>query len=227
MYKNIFTKKKWQEELDTVAEKYASNIRKLTETRKDVEVKDLKDEQKYRSGSFSFYGKEIISAVQDKLSRDVNYTYEMRMVSDYPVWSRSYIVYKDDALKDRETGIIFTDHEGNVTQIKNDNIVVTIEDLKARYVESRREIEDLKKVIKQKDLENKNIFIDSVELAGGFYEYVTKKKYVLMLSKLMKDMELYNTDKGVKYSIEALDEEDYNDLLDAFYKRKNWSDTQQ
>lgn len=216
---NIFNKKKWSEELGNITQSYIDIISEaLQHDKKGFEL-DIILSKKYRYNNLNFTGQEIVDNIRKVLAKDTNYTYEFKTVDDSPVISRDYRIFSDTSIKARVEDIEYKDNSGNIHHIKNDNVLITIEDLKSRLMKSIQEIEKLKVELQAKTEENYKLFLDIVKASDGLYGFVTKKKWVLMLSRILKEFNYYNKDKGVEYSYLSLDEKQQKEVLDQFYDK--------
>lgn len=216
---NIFNKKKWTETLDNITQSYIDIITEaLQHDKKGFEL-DIILSKKYRYNNLNFKGQEIVDNIRKVLAKDANYTYEFKTVDDSPIISRDYRIFSDTSIKARVEDIEYKDKSGNIHHIKNDNVLVTIEDLKSKLMKSIQEIEKLKAELEAKTEENYKLFLDIVESSGGLYEFVTKKKWILMLSRILKEFNYYDKDKGVEYSYLSLDENKQKEVLAQFYDK--------
>lgn len=216
---NIFNKKKWTEELDNITQSYIDIISEaLQHDKKGFEL-DIILSKKYRYNNLNFTGQEIVDNIRKVLAKDTNYTYEFKTVDDSPVISRDYRIFSDTSIKARVEDIKYKDKSGNIHYIKNDNVLVTIEDLKSKLMKSIQEIEKLKAELEAKKEENYKLFLDIVEASNGLYNFVTKKKWILMLSRILKEFNYYDKDKGVEHSYLSLDENKQKEVLAQFYDK--------
>lgn len=216
---NIFNKKKWTEELDNITQSYVDIITEaLQHDKKGFEL-DIILSKKYKYNNLNFKGQEIVDNIRKVLAKDANYTYEFKTVDDRPVISRDYRIFSDTSIKARVEDIEYKDTSGNIHHIKNDNVLITIEDLKSKLMKSIQEIEKLKAELEAKTEENYKLFLDIVEASDGLYGFVTKKKWVLMLSRILKEFNYYDKDKGVEHSYLSLDEKKQKEVLDQFYDK--------
>lgn len=216
---NIFNKKKWTEELDNITQSYVDIISEaLQHDKKGFEL-DIILSKKYRYNNLNFTGQEIVDNIRKMLAKDTNYTYEFKTVDDSPVISRDYRIFSDTSIKARVEDIKYKDKSGNTHHIKNDNVLITIEDLKSKLMKSIQEIEKLKTELETKTEENYKLFLDIVEASDGLYGFVTKKKWVLMLSRILKEFNYYDKDKGVEHSYLSLDEKKQKEVLAQFYDK--------
>lgn len=216
---NIFNKKKWTEELDNITQSYVDIISEaLQHDKKGFEL-DIILSKKYRYNNLNFTGQEIVDNIRKMLAKDTNYTYEFKTVDDSPVISRDYRIFSDTSIKARVEDIEYKDKSGNIHHIKNDNVLITIEDLKSKLMKSIQEIEKLKTELETKTEENYKLFLDIVEASDGLYGFVTKKKWILMLSRILKEFNYYDKDKGVEHSYLSLDEKKQKEVLAQFYNK--------
>jgi len=228
---NLLNKKQWLAELDSLTNTYIDFINKLSSSKNEAEL-DIILSKKYKSNDLIFLGQEIIDNIQKKLADDVNYVYEFRVVDNKPVIKRMYRVLFDDQEISRikELGakgnfkadsIVLTNKDGEVLTIKNDNIIVTIEDLKSKHVEALMEIAKLKAEVNKKDEENRVVFMELVEAVGGLYTYASKNKLILMLSKILKELELYDNELGTQYSYERLNAGNKDKVINILYTKSH------
>lgn len=215
---NIFNKKQWLLELENVTSTYIDLIDKISDNKTDIEL-DLILNKKYKSGGFTFTGQEIIDNIRKKLQGNMNYIYEFRTKDNKPIIKKDYRIFSDDKMFAKVNDISFTDRTGKEHKIKNDNIIVTIEDLKSKYIESLAEIDKLKEEIETKEETNYNLFLEIVEATGGLYQFVSKKKMILMLSRILKEFGFYLNEKGTQYSYEELTPENKTKVLELYYKK--------
>ena len=226
---NLLNKKYWLAELDALSNTYIDFINKLSSTKNEAEL-DITLSKKYKSNDLIFLGQEIVDSIQKKLADDPSFVYEFRVVDNRPVIKRMYRVLFDDqeASKMKDIGakgtfkadsIVFTDKTGTIHTIKNDNIIVTIEDLKSKHVEALMKITELETEIKKKEDENHALFMDLIEAMGGLYQYASKKKLILMLSKILKELGLYSSERGTQYSYEDLSAYDKDKVINTLYTK--------
>ncbi len=223
---NILNKKHWLSELDLLTNTYIDFIDKFTKNKSEAEL-DLVLSKKYKSNDLVFTGQEIVDNIQKKLAGDSKYVYEFRVMDNKPIVKRIYRVSFDDKvglsieedLDQEQDGTTYKDRKGAVHKIKTDNIIVTIEDLKSKHVEALMRIEELKEQIAEKEQENKTLFLELVEALGGLYQYASKKKLILMLSRVLKELNLYNVEKGTQYSYDGLSLYNQNKVMEALYDK--------
>jgi hypothetical protein len=97
--------------------------------------------------------------------------------------------------------------------------ITTIEDLKSKYVEALIKIDDLNTIITKKETENRLVFLELVDALGGIYQYASKKKLILTLSKILKELKFYDSEIGTQYSFEKLSEENKSKVVETLYNR--------
>lgn len=159
--------------------------------------------KKYKSKEIVYTGQEIVDNIQKKLADDVNYIYEFRVIDNKPIIKRKYRVSFD-----------------NKVGIKVDeNMIVTVEDLKSKHVEALMKIEELKAEIVKIDKENHVIFLELIDALGGLYQYASKKKLILMLSKILKEFSSYSNEKGTQYSYESLSQANKDKVIELLYSK--------
>lgn len=226
---NFLNKKAWLAELDALTNTYIDFINKLTTDKSEAEL-DIVLSTKYKSNELIFTGQEITDGIQAKLADDTNYVYEFRVVDNRPIVKRMHRVSFDDQvtakMKDiRFTGkiqadsVVYTDKSGEAHTIKNDNIITTIEDLKSKYVEALMKIDELNIEINRKEAENFAVFLDLADALGGLYQYATKYKLILMLSRILKELDFYDNERGTQYSYEDLSQPNKDKVLKIVFKK--------
>lgn len=216
---NMFNKKEWLAELDRVTDQYINLIDKLSaqgETKVDL---DLVLNKNYKRGNLVFTGKELTDEIQKKLARDINYTYEFTSVDNKPVIKRDYRIFHDDQVKAKISDVTFKDREGNVHKIKNDNVLITIEDLKSKYAEAQEDLYKLGKELIESEETNTKLFLDMVEVSGGLYAFASRKKWILMLARILKEKGFYKDDLGTEFSYNRLSKEEQDIILETFYEK--------
>jgi len=151
-----------------------------------------------------FTGQEIVDNIQKKTAGDSDFVYEFRVIDNKPIVRKKHRISFD-----------------NTDSLKNEDIntIVTIEDLKSKYVESLMIIQDLKNIIEKKDTDNFKIFVELVEASGGLYQYVSKRKLVLTLNKILKEKNFYDSEIGTQYSYEKLSAEDKQAIINILYTK--------
>lgn len=199
---NLLNKKQWLAEIDLLTNTYIDFINKLSSSKNEAEL-DIVLSKKYKSNDLVFTGQEIVDNIQKKLADDTNYVYEFRVIDNKPIIKKKYRVSFD-----------------NKPELKiDDAMIVTIEDLKSKHVEALLKIKELEDDIIKKESENHAVFLDLIEASGGLYQYVAKKKLILMLSKILKEFNLYNSEVGTQYSYENLTTQDKNKIIDTLYNK--------
>jgi hypothetical protein len=223
---NILNKKQWLGEIDSLTNTYIDFINKLASSKNETEL-DIVLSKKYKSNDLIFTGQEIVDNIRKKLAEDTNYVYEFRTMDNKPIVKRIHRVSFDDkvgfsVIEDLdldEEGKTYRDRKGIIHKIKTDNIIVTIEDLKSKHVESLMKIEELKEEVQKLKDENKAVFLELVEALGGLYQYSSKKKLILMLSKVLKELGFYDSEKGTQYSYEGLSAYHQDKVINALYDK--------
>lgn len=200
---NLLNKKQWLAELESLSNTYIDFINKLTSS-KDETGLDIVLSKKYKSNDLVFMGQEIVDNIQKKLADDTNYVYEFKVIDNRPVVKRLHRVSFDNL---------------DIPNIKGDNMIVTIEDLKSKYTEALMKISMLTAENKKKDAENHLVFLDAVEAYGGLYNFVSKKKLILMFSRILKELGFYNDEKGSQYSYDTLDSTDKLKVINTLYTK--------
>lgn len=212
-------KKKWQEELNNISNNYIELINELSREKSTIDNLDIILSKRYKFNGLIFTGQQIIDEIRKKLSADVNYSYEFKTVDDRPIITRDYRIFTDDKIKAKVNDMSFEDRHGNIHKIKNDNVLVTIEDLKSKYMGSLIEIDKLKKIISDKEDENHKLFLDIIESSGGLYKFAVNKKLILMMSRVLKELNYYNKDSGVEHSFGRLNDKQKLEVIEEFYKK--------
>lgn len=226
MFGNVLNKKGKSIELDRLAAKYINFIEEFLKDEEKVSISNLNVTKKYKHNGFLFSGQEILDHIQKRLVSNYSFIYEVKIVDNIPVVKRSYRTVLDDELNKStdddllQKGLVFTSHStGEVYKINNDNVIATIEDLKAKLNETLEEVKKLNGIINKKDADNRKIFFELVEAYGGLYEYASKKKLILMLSRVLKEYKYYNDKRGTKYSFEDLKDKQKNEIINVFYEK--------
>lgn len=199
---NLLNKKQWLEELNRLSNTYVDFINELTGA-ENIDL-DIILSKKYKSDGLVFTGQEIIDNIQKKLAGDTKYIFEFRVVDNKPIIKRKYRVS-------------FDSNDG--LQLEDTITIATIEDLKSKHVEALIKIEELKKEIDKKESENYAVFLELVNAKGGLYKYASDKKLILMLSKILKDLGVYDSDTGTQYSYEKLNRVNKSKVTSTLYNQ--------
>jgi len=202
---NILNKRAWLAELEALANTYIDFISKLTAETNEIEL-DIGLSKKYKSRDLVFAGHEIVDNIQKKLADDIDYIYEFKVIDNQSVVKRKYRVS-------------FDNKQSAILNDLGDSNLVTMEDLKSKYVEATIKITELELIITTKEEQNFALFLDLVEAKGGLYKYASKKKLILMFSRVLKEFELYIDERGTQYSYEDLDKNNKDKVLRTLYSK--------
>jgi hypothetical protein len=201
---NILNKKIWLSELDLLTNTYIDFLNKVEDNKEGISL-DLEISKKYKSNDLIFTGQEIIDNIQGKLAGDNDFIYEFRVVDNKPTIRKKHRISFDNYEKMK-----LDDNSADIT---------TIEDLKSKYVEALIKIDDLNTIITKKETENRLVFLELVDALGGIYQYASKKKLILTLSKILKELKFYDSEIGTQYSFEKLSEENKSKVVETLYNR--------
>jgi hypothetical protein len=194
--------------LDQLSDTYVNFIGKLSSSKDEMEI-DIKLPKRYKSNDLVFTGQEIFDNIQKKLADDTDYKYEFKIVDNKPIVKKMYRVSFDDQQR-KIIGIEENEGEG---------VILTLEELKSKHVEAIMKITELKETLEKREADNFDMFKDIIDALGGLYNYVSKKKLVLMLSKTLKENNFYKSEIGTQYSYEELSSKNKDKIIFELFKK--------
>ena len=194
--------------MDKLSDTYIDFINQLTKTKNETEL-DIRLSKKYKSNDLIFTGQEILDNIQVKLSDDSSYKYEFRITDNRPSVKKIYKLLSTTNKKE----II------GKSDLESENAIVTIEELKSKHIEAIMKIAELNEIIEKRETDNFDMFKDIIDALGGLYNYATKKKLVLMLSKTLKENNFYDSEKGARYSYEGLSNKNKDKVIVDLFKK--------